>query len=264
MIRTTPKKTPRKEYMILTKLLDLVYPDSLYCICCGKIIDNTRTYRLCNDCFDEMKWVNGRICVKCGKNLSPNNIGPLCYSCRENEHYFRHGYTCCEYGQLARSVIFALKYNSRTDIARTIAEIMHDRLEVIRDEVDYDLIIPVPVHADRLRYRGYNQAALIAEDFARLEDKPWAENALIRTVTTTAMKGLTPAERRVNIHGAFELNPSRTGDAHLIPAKRILLLDDIITTGATADEISRVLLLGGAASVDVLSFASGADMVKSE
>lgn len=248
--------------MLLNKLLNLVYPDSLYCICCGKIIDDSRTYRLCNECFDEMKWVTGRICSRCGKPLSPNNSGSLCYNCRENHHYFNHGYTCCEYGQLARSVIFNLKYNNRTDIAGTIAEIMHDRLEVIRDEVNYDLIVPVPIHSDRLRYRGYNQAAIIAREFARLEGKPYAENALIRTETTTAMKGLTPAERRVNIHGAFAMN--NNGDASLIPAKRILLLDDIITTGATADEISRILLLAGAEAVDVLTFAAGADVVKSE
>ena len=104
--------------------LDLIYPPDLYCICCGKIIDSTRTYRLCNECMDGIKWANGRLCAKCGKLLSASNPGNICFNCREHPHQFDHGYTCTEYGTHERAMVFALKYHSRADIGVTVGEIM--------------------------------------------------------------------------------------------------------------------------------------------
>ena len=120
--------------MLKEQVLDLVYPDALYCICCGKVIDSTRPYRLCNECRREIRWATGRTCRKCGKILSENNPGDICFSCREHAHIFDMGFTCCEYGQLPRSIVFALKYHGRTDIGRTVGTVMHDRMEALRRE----------------------------------------------------------------------------------------------------------------------------------
>lgn len=211
-----------------------------------------------------MKWAAGPLCRKCGKLLSPNNAGDTCYNCREHSHDFERGYTCCEYGQLARSIVFSLKYGNRPDIAKTIAEVMHDRLDSVRDLASYDVITAVPVHGDKLKTRGYNQAGIIAEYLARFEGKPYLDDILIRTSETAAMKGLTPEERRINIHGAFELNPESAGFDVITTGAKVLLVDDIYTTGATADEISRILKCGGASEVVLISFAAGADVIKSE
>ena len=249
--------------------LDLICPPALYCICCGKIIDSSRTYRLCNECMDGMKWIGERTCARCGKRLSDINPGELCFSCRENPHNFDRGFTCAEYGTHERALVFALKYDGRPDIADTIGEIMADRMlsEFTADELAgrYDLVLPVPVHLRKRRIRGYNQAALIAESFAARTGLRSDDDILVRVKETHMMRSLAPDQRRENIRGAFEIRKRRRCE---LEGKRILLIDDIYTTGATADEIASVLkpsagLPGAALRVDVLSFAAGADMVKS-
>jgi len=246
------------------EILDLVYPPDIYCICCGKIIDFTRPYRLCDDCMETMKWATGRTCAKCGKPLSDNDPMDICYSCREHAHAFGKGYTCTEYGTAEKSLVFSLKYGSRTDIADTIGEIMYDRMsaefgaEALR--AAFDLLCPVPVHYERKSMRGYNQAALIAEAFAKRAGIPYRGELLVRTRQTGAMKGMNPAERRENVRGVFEV---RRGREELIRGADILIVDDIYTTGSTIDEAARTLADAGAGSVDFISFASGADVVKS-
>ena len=262
--------------------LDLLYPPDLYCICCGKIIDSARTYRLCNDCMDGIKWISSRTCAKCGKRLADIDPGGVCFNCREHPHFFDRGYTCTEYGTHERALVFALKYDGRTDIAGTIGEIMYDRMTAEFDAEEiaerYDLVLPVPVHRHKRRIRGYNQAALIAESFTaricnairnnnissdskRLQDALRCDDSiLVRTRETHMMRSLGPDARRENIRGAFGIREGRQSD---IAGKKILLIDDIYTTGATVDEISSVLKAAGAFCVDILTFAAGADMVKS-
>lgn len=244
--------------------LDLIYPPALYCICCGKIIDETRPYRLCNDCMDGMKWIGDRICSKCGKRLSDTDPSDTCYSCREHPHSFDHGYTCTEYGTHERAVVFSLKYDGRADIARTVGEIMADRMlaEYSCSELQsmYDLLIPVPVHPRKKNIRGYNQASLIAGELSKRIGIRTDDSILTRIKDTHIMRSLGPDERRENIRGAFGIRPRYLKE---VTGKRILIIDDIFTTGATIDEIASELKLAGARRVDFLSFASGADMVKS-
>lgn len=244
-------------------LLDLIYPDSLYCACCGKMIDESRTYRLCNECMDGMKWISDRVCSKCGRRLSDSNPTGICFNCREHPHAFDRGFTCTEYGTHERAMAFALKYDGRSDLAGVIGEIMADRMLAeftpaeLRDM--YDLVLPVPVHKHKKRIRGYNQAALLAAEFVRRTGIDTNDSTLIRVKETHVMKSLGPDQRRENIRGAFALNPGR---AEEIRCRSILLIDDIYTTGATIDEIATVLRSAGAERVDFLTFASGADVIK--
>ena len=124
----------------------------------------------------------------------------------------------------------------------------------------YDMILPVPVHPAKKSRRGYNQAALIAEEFSRRTGFTADDDILMRTRETHIMRSLGPEQRRENIRGAFSIRPRRLPE---IKGKQILLIDDIYTTGATVDELASVLKEAGASGVDYLSFASGADMVKS-
>lgn len=253
---------------IISSLLDLVYPPSLYCICCGKIINKTRTYTLCNDCMSECKWANGPSCKKCGKPLSERNPRNLCFNCIENSHQFDRGYCCTEYGSIERSIAFALKYKAHTEIAPIIAEIMFDRMISIFPDLGsdyYDYIVPIPMYRGKRLIRGFNQAELISGEFAKMTGIKHMPNILIRTRDSHALKGLDPDKRRNVIQGAFAINEdsrsSKNGSNNII-GKRFLLIDDIYTTGATVDEASRILREGGASRIDFLSFASGADVVK--
>lgn len=246
------------------ELLDLAYPNSLYCICCKKIIDDSRVYRLCDTCIDEIRWANGRICSRCGKPLSEMNPGEVCYNCRENQHEFDRGFTVCEYNEHARSIVFALKYGGRTDIAATIALMMHDKMSMMKenssDRYEYDVVMPVPMYKDKKVKRGFNQAALIAREFAKYENIKCEECYIRRIRASSPMRGLTPLERQSNIRGAFAL----TKYAWELENKRILIIDDIYTTGATLDEMTRLLRKVKASVVDIFTFAAGADVVKGE
>ena len=254
-------------------VLDLLFPKGLYCICCGKVIDETRPYRLCNDCMDGIKWAGGRTCAKCGKVLSVVNPGEICFNCREHEHIFDKGSTCAEYGTHERALVFHLKYDGQTDIADTIGEIMYDRMTAEFGEEElrakYDMVLPVPIHNSKRYLRGFNQAGLIAKAFAARCGLHYDEDILVRTKETHIMRSLGPEERKNNIRGAFGVRPWRKKD---IAGTSILVVDDIYTTGATIDEIATILKyphhedradMAGASRVDFLSFASGADVVKS-
>lgn len=252
---------------LMEMLAERIYPGELYCLCCGKAIDWSRPYGLCDNCMTNMKWATGRICKKCGKLLSENNPEDICYNCRAIAHKFNRGYTCTEYGEIGRAMVYALKYDEKPAIARSIGEIMADRMlsEFTKEELAarYNLLVPVPVAAERLATRGYNQAALIAEFFAEKTGLPYSGEVLKRCNETAKLKGLTPAERRMSLHDSFALIAGSAARPNPVIGASCLIIDDIMTTGATADEIAGVLYNNGATNVDFLSFASGADVIKS-
>ena len=260
---------------MIDAMLDLLYPKDLYCICCGKIIDWSRTYRLCDDCMKSIKWNVGRVCEKCGKRLADNNPKDICFNCSASSHAFRKGFSCAEYGTHERYIVMRFKYGNKLHIGETMGEMLTDRMQSLvgKEELRaaYDMLVPVPLSKSRERVRGFNQTQLIAAHFAQ-QSKLSLKNAtyksgkiklqepLIRTRDTSAMKGLSADERRENIKGVFAVKPEH---AEKIKGSNCLVIDDIYTTGATIDEISSTLYDFGAKNVDFLSFASGADVIKS-
>ena len=249
------------------EMLDLVYPPGLYCICCGKIIDDSRTYRLCNDCMKSMNWNTGRSCSKCGRPLADSDPGELCFGCAKREasgqpYSFDAGHACTGYGACEQSVIFALKYGGRADIGDTLGEILYDFMlsGYGADELaaGYDIVTAVPIHGDKRKKRGFNHAELIGRSFAKRAGLPFDPGMLVRTRGTLPMKGLGPEERRANIRGAFEIRNSRLP---MIQGSGILLIDDIFTTGSTIDEIASLLKSHGAERVDFLAFSAAGDMI---
>ena len=249
------------------EMLDLVYPPGLYCICCGKIIDDSRTYRLCNDCMRSMNWNTGRCCSRCGRPLADTDPGEKCFGCAQKEAAgretgFDRGHACTGYGACAQSVIFALKYGGRADIGDTLGEILYDMMisEYGAEGLTamYDIVTPVPVHADKLKKRGFNHAELIGRSFANRAGLRFDPGMMVRTRGTVPMKGLGPEERRANIRGAFDIRNSRLPH---IEGARILLTDDIFTTGSTIDEIASLLKCHGASRVDFIAFSAAGDMV---
>lgn len=218
---------------IKEELLNLVYPRNIYCICCGNIIDETRTYSLCDHCMLHISW-----------DLAPARVmGPNLKMIR-----------CTGYGIYERSIIFALKYDEHKYIAETIGEIMRDRLEMDSEWEYYQdaLLVPVPMHKKKERRRGFNHARLIAEklsDFSGLE----MVDALMRIRETLPMRGLGPEERAANISGAMKVKPYLSKK---VVGRKILLIDDFCTTGSTGGECARALLQEGAKEVSILVFAA--------
>lgn len=207
----------------------LIFPPDLYCICCGNYIDGSRTYSLCDHCMDHISWCLDEPVVIDGMKVIK----------------------AMNYGIYERSIIFGLKYNGKRYIARTAGEILADRLAQVGE--DGDVIVPVPLHSEKERQRGFNQSALMGKYLGRLIDRPCLDRCLIRTRHTEAMRSLSPEERKRNISGAIDFNKKY---GTIIRGKKVILLDDFYTTGSTASECRKALIDAGADSVIFLAFAA--------
>lgn len=239
----------------IEKGLDWLYPSDIYCISCGSLIDKTREYALCDSCMEKFHWLGSKTCEKCGKILDETYRHQLCYDCRAFDHDFDRGFTCVQYGLYERGVLMDYKYKGKSYIGRKLGDILYDRMAL--EDVEYDLIVPVPMHRKKQRQRGYNQAAVMALRFACRCGKTCASELLQRTRQTAPMKGLGAFERHENLREALAVSPS---NRYEIEGRRILLIDDIYTTGSTLDECSRVLRKAGAEKVYALTFACGANI----
>lgn len=229
--------------------LDALFPPGIYCICCGSLTDGSRAYSLCDECIKKLHWINGRACEKCGKALQDTYRGSRCGDCMTYTHSFERGYSCLAYGMYERQLIFDFKYNGKRYLARHFGDILYDR--IILENINPDVIMPIPVHKSREKRRGYNQAALMAKRLAVRMNVPFDGKSLYRKKQTGQLRGLAPAEREAVLEGAFDVKGKGCR------AKSVLLIDDIYTTGATADACSRILYACGAKNVYLLTLASG-------
>lgn len=244
---------------IVEKLLELIFPSGIYCISCGSMIDQSRDYALCDSCIASFHWVGEKTCRKCGKILQEDYRYDLCYDCRELERNFDCGFTCVQYGLLERGVLMDFKYRGKAYIGKKLGDILYDRMAV--EEREYDLIVPVPMFSKNRNKRGYNQAEVMAVRLAQHMKCACAPELLVRKRKTAPMKGLGAVERYENLKNVFAVSPK---NHYTIAGKRILLIDDIFTTGSTLDACSMVLKNAGAMQVDILTFACGVNMPPGE
>ena len=163
------------------------------------------------------------------------------------------------YGLYERQLIFGLKYGGKTYIARHIADILYDCLKKYLSDTgrcpwfEADVIVPVPIHKEKLKQRGFNQAARISVHLGEKTGIPVFGDGLERIKSTVPQRALSSSERKANVDGAFRFNPRRQS---VLKGKRVLLIDDIYTTGATATACAKRLSEGGAVRVDFLALAS--------
>ena len=233
---------------LIKKLVNLIYPEGIYCIICDSFIDGKRTYNICDNCIDKILWVGEDTCYVCGKPLPEGEN--LCEDCAGKDRYFDRGFTCAAYGLYERKLIADFKKSGKVYLARTLGEILYDRM--VMEDLEIHGIIPIPIHKDRLRERGFNQTELMGQFLAKESGWPLWPKAVIRVRQTESMKKLDRWERAKNMEGAFKV-----AEPEKIRNKNILVLDDIFTTGATLDECSKILKEAGARKVYILTFASG-------
>lgn len=240
---------------IIEKALEVIYPSNIYCISCGSMIDSSRDYSLCDTCMKQFHWMGEKTCAKCGKILADDYMNELCYDCRTFTHDFDKGFTCVQYGLLERGVLMDYKYRGRAYIGRKLGDVLYDRMEL--EDIDYDMIVPVPMHVKRQKSRGYNQARIMASRLAERKGIPCVPDLLERTRETTAMKGLGSFERHENLKNVFAVSGK---NHYTVSGKNFLVVDDIYTTGSTLDGCSRALKRAGADRVYVVTFACGANI----
>ena len=239
----------------MKRILDLIFPDNIYCISCGSMIDRTRPYSLCNTCMKDLHWITGRSCAICGKALSDTYDGRICYDCMGGHHAFDRGISAVEYGNAERAMMMDFKYGGRSYMARHLGEIMYDRLML--EDWDIDAITSVPAHVSGIRERGYDQSELLAKEISRRAGIPYRK-LLKRTRETGPLKKMSRGERFAALDGAFGLiDPAGIRESKGLKTDNILIVDDIYTTGATVDACAKVLKESIARKVYVLTFASG-------
>ena len=214
---------------------DLIYPRDIYCICCGNIIDQTRTYGLCDHCITHMGW-NGDGVQDIPSENSKNDLKVL---------------NAVDYGIYARSIIFAFKYDGHTYIARNVAEIMADKLRDVGFTGE-EILVPVPLHPQKERVRGFNQSRLIAEYLGK-ECRLFTVDCLERIRETKSMRGLGAFDRAANIEGSMAVKKEFR---EKLEGKSVILIDDFFTTGSTAGECKRVLEAEGVRDVTLFAFAA--------
>lgn len=240
--------------------LDLVLPPR--CLSCGEAVLEQGT--LCAECFRATPLIAPPCCDRCGvpflhagqgerparDPLAPRGGAPLCPRCLASPPAYGQARAAYWYGEGAKRLILGLKYADRTELAGPLARQMAQAGAPLLARAE--LILPVPLHRWRLLGRRYNQAALLAAALSRRSGRPWAPDLLRRTRRTAPLGERGAAERAAALEGAFAL---ARGAAPRIAGRRLLLVDDVLTSGATASACAEVLLRHGATGVDVLAAA---------
>ncbi len=230
----------------LSKALNFVFPPQ--CPYCDKIIHHTQM--MCDNCFNQIHFITGSKCYRCGRPLPliQNEEKLLCPNCINKRKNYDLSRSAFIYDSFSRNAILRLKHADRTDLRHLFVQYM------LRAGTDLfektDLVVSVPLHWKRRFKRKYNQSAVLAELLAKKINKPYSTTLLTRCRYTHSQAGKDSQKRKENVKNAFKVNPS-----HNIEGLSILLIDDVLTTGATAESCAKILKQNGAKAVYVLTIA---------
>ena len=226
-------------------LLDALLPPR--CLNCGATVAAAGT--LCAPCWRGITFLGEPCCACCGLPFDfAVGDGALCGACSRAAPSFARARAAMRYDAASRGLVLALKHGDRLHLAPALGGWMRRSGAALL--TDADLLIPVPLHWTRLFARRYNQAAVLAQAIHAAGGPPVAVDWLIRRRRTPSQGKRNAAARQRNVAGAFALKPGRA-----VEGKRIVLIDDVFTTGATVGECARVLRRAGAVRIDVLTLA---------
>lgn len=232
-------------------ILDTVLPPT--CLACDAPVE--KEGQVCAGCFKSANFVSAPFCRCCGVPLpyaAAGGVAQKCTGCTERAPAFTQARAALCYDETAKRIILPLKYADHTEAVNGLAVLMRRVGEPMLQAAN--VLAPVPLHARRLRARRFNQAALLAIQLARLTGRPLGLDLLLRRRETAPLEGLGLSARQAELEGAIVMRPNSD-----VQGKRVLLIDDVMTSGTTANECARVLLAGGAWRVDVLTVARVAD-----
>jgi ComF family protein len=228
-------------YRLFRFLLDFGLPAR--CGGCGTIVDEVDSF--CIACWRSLEFLQGG-CSRCGIPLEATEA-EICGACLARPPRLDRMRAAVAYGEISRSIALKLKYGRKVGLARTMSRYMRPMLAELPSGA---LIVPVPLHRSRLWSRGFNQSALVAKELARQTGMSLSVDALKRVRATPPLKGLSMRQRRRTVAGAFRANSKAE-----LRGRTVVLVDDVLTTGSTADACARALRKAGAERVDLISWA---------
>ena len=233
---------------LIRRIIDFILPAR--CLCCGAIVNNDDS--LCNDCLRKINFIVAPYCKKCGIPLEHNTCKDiLCHNCLNNskQNYIRMSRSAVVYDEFSKKIILDFKFAHHIENKRLLANwLFLAGSDIWKKECD--LIIPVPLHFTRLFNRKYNQSAILAKELAKICNIRVNYDILKKTKYTKPQIECSAKKRLKNLKGAFSVS-----NAKIIEGKRIILIDDVYTTGSTLKECAKVLIKAGAKSVDTLTVA---------
>lgn len=236
---------------VFDKCLTLLYPNGIKCIYCGDEIKNENYNGACDKCFNFLEnQGNLQICIRCGSVMTEGSTS-VCFNCKRNNFNFEYARNCFSYEGIVKHAIYKFKYENTIEYAGHFARFMAELFSAQGWQID--LVTSVPLHPAQHKSRGYNQAALLALQFCKLVVLPYSDLA-VRIKNTKTQTHLTSQQRKANVKDAFRI----TDDSKIkkeIAGKNILIIDDVYTTGATTNELARILKAAKANKIYVLTFA---------
>lgn len=228
-------------------LISIVYPPS--CVACRAATGEAQA--LCPTCWSGLGFIERPYCERLGTpfavDLGPGLLSPAALA---DPPVFARARAVCRFDGAARELVHRLKYGDRVDLSLTLGRMMAQAGRELLAEAE--IVAPIPLHRTRLWSRRFNQAAALAGVVARQAGLPLAPALLARVKRTRQQVGLTRPQRADNLQGAFRVPDAMRPQ---VEGRRVLLVDDVLTTGATANAAARALLRAGAGAVDVLTFA---------
>ncbi len=234
-------------------LLDVLLPP--HCLTCDAPVGAPGQF--CTACFRRTAFVTAPCCACCGRPFgSPaqGGVSGLCSECRAHPPAWTAARAALRYDDQTRRILLPFKHGDRIEIAQALAPHMARAGAVLLSAADW--LVPVPLHRGRLLARRYNQSALLAQALSRITGRQAVLDGLRRTRATSSLGHKSGVQRKQELAGAFAIRPPRQGQ---LADARVLLIDDVMTSGATADACARALLAAGVARVDLLVAACVAD-----
>jgi len=233
----------------LNDFSEVIFPTQ--CLGCAEILHPFTGQMFCSVCNDKINFINGSMCSICGTTFSDSPAeNHLCGDCLEKRPYFSFARAVFSYEDIILNAIHHFKYNRNISIGEILASFMADFSFPDIDFTDYSLMMPVPLHIKRLRERGFNQSLILARAIGEKQQIPVTFSLLKRHKFTLTQTSSNKKERKQNIKGAFEVSNKKE-----IAGKNIILVDDVYTTGATANECAKTLIKAGVQKVSVLTLA---------
>lgn len=238
-------------------LINLVYPPR--CAVCDGVLfypkaRNCSTDGVCANCYGKLRYIREPICMKCGKEINDDEA-EYCYDCENNQRSYIRGFPVFNYVPPVSEAVIAIKYHNRQEYAAFYGNEIVKVHGATFKRLGIEALVPVPVHENRLRKRGYNQAELIAEVISKGTGIRLDLNLIKRVSDTKPQKELDDVEREKNLHLAFARGDGV--DTNRTVPESVLIVDDIYTTGATVEACTKVLLAMGVKRVYYTSICIG-------
>jgi ComF family protein len=237
---------------LISGLVEIIYPKT--CLACkNKLKPVSVDELICLECWNNIARNIPPFCHSCGRRLEKSNLTKsICPGCLKKRLHFDRAFSPCRYDGVMKTLIHEFKYKGKDHLGSSLSKLMIEFIREYNLPMDYlDAIVPIPLHKTRLREREFNQAEILSRHVAREFKKDLLSGVLRRHRQTKTQTDLEPGERFLNVQGSFSV-----ASPEAIKGKNLLIVDDVLTTGATSSEAASALKASGAKVVFVLTLAN--------